>query len=56
MLEKPLGFYPASIFHRKWETVLEFLKEKIFEKNLKVPKKPKRNKNFYQINHFRRMN
>ena len=22
-LKKPLGFYPASIFHRKWEKVLE---------------------------------
>ena len=42
MFKKPLGFYPASIFHRKWEKVWNFLKEKIFEKNLKVPKKTKR--------------
>ena len=42
MSKKPLGFYPASIFHRKWEKVWNFLKEKIFEKNLKVPKKTKR--------------
>ena len=51
MLKKPLGFYPASIFHRKWEKFWIFLK-KIFEKNLKLPEKPKRNKKFYQINHF----
>ena len=56
MLKKPLGFYPASIFHQKWEKIWNFLKEKILEKNLKVPKNPKGNKTFYQINHFRRVN
>ena len=56
MLKKPLGFYPASIFHRKWEKVLEFFEKIVFEKNLKVPKKLKRNKKFYQINDFRRVN
>ena len=55
MLKKPLGFYPASIFHRKWEKVLEFFEKKIFEKNLKVPQKPERNEKFYRINHFRRV-
>ena len=44
MLKKPLGCYPASIFHQKWEKVLEFFEKKIFEKILKVPKKQKRNK------------
>ena len=29
MLKKPLGFYPESIFHRKWEKVLEFFERKI---------------------------
>ena len=28
MLKKPLGFYPASIFHQKWEKVLEFFERK----------------------------
>ena len=46
MLKKPLGFYPASIFHRKWKKALEFFEEKILEKTLKVPKKPKRKKKF----------
>ena len=56
MLKKPLGFYPASIFTEYGKKLWNFLKEKIFEKNLKVPKKPKRNKKFYQINHFGRVN
>ena len=32
MLKKPLGFYPASIFHRIWEKVLEFFERK----NIKI--------------------
>ena len=56
MLKKPLGFYPASIFTENGKKLWNFLKEKIFEKSLKVPKKPKRNKKFYQINHFGRVN
>ena len=47
ILKKPLGFYPASIFHRKWEKVWEFFEKK--KKNLKFPKKPKRIEKFYQI-------
>ena len=48
MLKKPLGFYPASIFHRKvsTETFWIFRKEKYLKKNLKLPKKPKLKKRF----------
>ena len=41
MLKKPLGFYPASIFHRKWEKVLEFFEKKIFEKKSEIAGKTK---------------
>ena len=53
MLKKPLGSNPASIFHRKCVEFWKFLKEKYLKKNLKLLEKPKRNKYFYRINHFR---
>ena len=39
MLKKPLGFYPASIFHRKWEKVLEFFERKIIWKKSQIAEK-----------------
>ena len=56
MLKKPLGSYPASNFHRKWESFGIIRKKKYSRKIFKVPKKPKRNLKNYQFNHFRRVN
>ena len=56
MLKSPLVFIQRQFSPKMGKSYGIFLKEKLFEKNLKVPKKPKRNKKFYQINHFGRVN
>ena len=41
MLKKPLGFYPASIFHRKWKKALEFFERKNIRENSQSAEKTK---------------
>ena len=52
-VEKAPCFYPASVFHRKWEKIWESFERKNLKEKIKLPKKPKRNKKFYQFDHFR---
>ena len=46
MLKIPLVFIQRQFSTENGKKFWNFLKENIFEKNLKVPKKPKRKKNF----------
>ena len=41
MLKKPLGFYPALVFHRKWENVLEFFGRKNIREKTQSAEKTK---------------
>ena len=41
MLKKPLGFYPALVFHQKWENVLEFFGRKNIREKTQSAEKTK---------------